>query len=251
MIDNNSTDGSAEIVKQYPEIKLFSESKEGSYAARNRGIIESKGKIIAFTDADCLAQDDWLQNILTAMQLPDVNIIQGNIRFINGSLALSMLESYQAEKADFIFSGNKKETYYGSANNMAVRKESFDQLGLFSEIKRGADVIFVHRVIDKYSIEAVRYSCDVRVVHLEIENLRQYYLKNYLYGKSCGNYSKIAPSKPLNNEERLKIFKNTISRKRYPITRSALLFILLCLGGVFYEVGRIRENKRKITRAPA
>ena len=41
MIDNNSKDGSPEIIKRYPGIKYQKRDKQGSYAARNRGILQA------------------------------------------------------------------------------------------------------------------------------------------------------------------------------------------------------------------
>jgi glycosyltransferase involved in cell wall biosynthesis len=43
-----------------PRCKLFHEPRPGSYAARNRGIAESFGDIIAFTDSDCVPQRSWI-----------------------------------------------------------------------------------------------------------------------------------------------------------------------------------------------
>ncbi|GAB2633357.1 hypothetical protein GCM10026987_33940 [Belliella aquatica] len=46
---------------QYPySLKESHEPIPGSYAARNKGIQESEGKILAFTDSDCLPNNDWL-----------------------------------------------------------------------------------------------------------------------------------------------------------------------------------------------
>ena len=50
VVDNNSTDRSREIVERFPEVKLLSEKQQGDFAARNRGLSEAKGEIIAFTD---------------------------------------------------------------------------------------------------------------------------------------------------------------------------------------------------------
>lgn len=52
-IDNNSTDGSDQVVAAFPAVRLLREAKQGSYAARNRGLAEARGEILVFTDPDC------------------------------------------------------------------------------------------------------------------------------------------------------------------------------------------------------
>ena len=57
VIDNGSTDGTSNFLKQkYPYIKIIYESKKGVSSARNRGIIEAKSFWIAFLGSD----DEWL-----------------------------------------------------------------------------------------------------------------------------------------------------------------------------------------------
>jgi glycosyltransferase involved in cell wall biosynthesis len=53
LIDNGSTDRSAEIVQAEP--------RRAPSIARNRGILAARGEYLAFLDADCLAEPDWLE----------------------------------------------------------------------------------------------------------------------------------------------------------------------------------------------
>ena len=56
VIDNGSTDQTYQMVSSlFPDINYFTEKKRGVSAARNKGIIESKSKWIAFLDSD----DTW------------------------------------------------------------------------------------------------------------------------------------------------------------------------------------------------
>ncbi len=63
VIDNGSDDleNIKQIVNQYTQTTFTSESKPGSYAARNQGLSIVKGEIIAFTDADCIPNNNWLE----------------------------------------------------------------------------------------------------------------------------------------------------------------------------------------------
>jgi len=66
VIDDGSTDGTGEILKQFlPKIRLHTHGKnEGLSSARNRGIQLSQGRFIAMLDSDCVAAPDWLEKII-------------------------------------------------------------------------------------------------------------------------------------------------------------------------------------------
>lgn len=238
MVDNNSTDRTAEIVGRYPQIRLLSEAKAGSYAARNRGVAESRGTIIAFTDSDCSPNEDWLQGIRDAMSDPAVRLVQGPLRFAYESLGLSILSDHEAEKAAYTFSARTKEIYYGYTGNMALRRDIFGTIGPFVERQRGADVIFVHRVLAAYSCDAVRYSPNLCVRHLEVTSIWKWFQKIHTYGRSFRGYSRLVPSRQLSASERVQVLKATISRGRYSAAKSLLCILLLSISLLYYELGR-------------
>ncbi len=72
LVDNNSTDSSAEICKSYcnkdSRVRLLHESKKGVSAARNCGILNAKGEFIVFVDSDDYIRNDYLEVFLKASQ---------------------------------------------------------------------------------------------------------------------------------------------------------------------------------------
>ncbi len=61
LVDDGSTDTTQEIAALFPTVRnLRHERNQGLSAARNTGIYAATGEIVAFTDSDCRADEDWL-----------------------------------------------------------------------------------------------------------------------------------------------------------------------------------------------
>lgn len=82
VVDNNSIDGTNEIIKRYP-VKYVFEKKRGRATARNRGIREAKGELIAFTDADCVVDRLWLTNLIKGFTDGEIGGCGGEILSYN------------------------------------------------------------------------------------------------------------------------------------------------------------------------
>lgn len=69
VVDDNSQDGTSEIVKErYPAVHLISlQQNVGAYAARNQAILASSGQYVAFLDSDDLWEPDYLRTQLVAL----------------------------------------------------------------------------------------------------------------------------------------------------------------------------------------
>jgi len=65
LVDDGSTDGTAKIAAQFPAVRYLRHEKNlGLSAARNTGIAAASGEIVAFTDSDCRADEDWLHYLV-------------------------------------------------------------------------------------------------------------------------------------------------------------------------------------------
>ncbi|MCX6927732.1 MAG: glycosyltransferase, partial [Verrucomicrobia bacterium] len=61
LVDDGSSDATREIALAHPKVRYFRhEVNLGLSVARNTGIAAAAGEIIAFTDSDCRADEDWL-----------------------------------------------------------------------------------------------------------------------------------------------------------------------------------------------
>jgi glycosyltransferase involved in cell wall biosynthesis len=237
IVDNNSTDRSAEIVREYPRARLLREPIQGDFASRNRGLMESTGEVLAFTDADTAPDPDWLSNIAKTMADPKLGIIVGKLRFGPGR-ALAMLEAYEEEKGSYVFSTRTPEIYFGYTCNMVVRRSLFDRLGAFPEVQRNSDIVFLRRALEEYSCDVAVYGADVQVRRLEVPTVWAYFAKQRVYGRDYRRYAAVADVQPLSYRLRWEIFRRATRGRGYSALQSAMLLALLAIGALNYDVSR-------------
>lgn len=238
MVDNNSRDGTSEAVRRHTRIRLLSEKGQGAYRARNRGILAASGDLLAFTDSDCRPNRDWLAHFAEAASGAGADIVMGRREFASGSKAMSILADYENVKAEYVFSSEKKQIYYGYTNNMAVRRRLFEKLGKFVEVPRGADTVFVRKAVETRGCGIVTYSPGACVRHLEMRSVRDYYRKKRIYGSSTRRNQRLGSAQPLNSSERMHLYFRTVRTRRYSFAKALRLFALLSLGMFAYESGR-------------
>ena len=67
VVDDGSTDATAETARRHGA-RCVSQPPRGPAAARNMGARQARGRILAFTDADCRPAPDWLQAMVQALE---------------------------------------------------------------------------------------------------------------------------------------------------------------------------------------
>lgn len=168
LIDNGSQDGSRAIAEQHTDLVHLEESTPGAYAARNTGIRAARAPIIALTDADCVAAPNWLRTIQERMQDPEVGALVGRCHYPkSASRWLHLLGAYENAKAEYALERLSPAHHFAYANNMAVRRSVFDELGPFLEWKRAGDSELVHRMAADRPELRLEYVPQMEVTHLE------------------------------------------------------------------------------------
>lgn len=249
-VDNNSTDGSLEILSKFDGIRVLRESKQGSYAARNRAVRESRGEFLAFTDSDCMPLPNWLKSIEGALKDPARQIVMGPRLSESTRRSVRLLAAYESKKDELVFQSSSPDVYYGFTNNMGVRKSAFDRCGPFEERPRGADTIFVRRVVNTYGCAAVCYDKQMQVRHGELDSIKSYYNKMYTYGKSRQLYQHIMKTRPLTTQERINALRACVREGKYTWSESVFFGSLLVGGVLAWNLGafaghRIAKRERK------
>lgn len=77
LVDDGSTDATAEIVQPYPVIYHY-QKNTGPAAARNQGVELAKGEIVLFTDSDCVPDHCWIQEMASPfIKNPKISGVKG------------------------------------------------------------------------------------------------------------------------------------------------------------------------------
>jgi glycosyltransferase involved in cell wall biosynthesis len=78
VVDNNCTDETAKIARQFSFVTVIHEKEQGLIPARNAGFAAAKGTILARIDADSRVHEDWIETILyTFMTYPRAQAVSG------------------------------------------------------------------------------------------------------------------------------------------------------------------------------
>jgi glycosyltransferase involved in cell wall biosynthesis len=139
VVDNNSTDKTAEIAKSFGAKVVFEKNK-GVGFARQTGFLAAQGEIIATTDADTILPKNWLSEIVKRFQEDEnLSAFGGLWNLYSGTLFAKFAVKhfiFLVWKLDKFFSGG----WSLPGCNMAVKKADFLKVGGFNvNIKLGED----------------------------------------------------------------------------------------------------------------
>lgn len=141
LVDNNSTDRSAEVIGRCPEaVGLSFERWQSSYAARNVGIEHATGDVLAFIDADCRADAGWLNAGIRGLIEGGFDRVAGRVEFVL-SAHPNIYEIFDSasnfRQGDFVARG------WSGAGNLFVRREVIAEVGPFdAQMISGGDCEF-------------------------------------------------------------------------------------------------------------
>src|SRR4029077_1201834 len=80
LVVNNGEPGAIDSLRAgFPGVRWLHESRAGSYAARNLGLRNAAGQVMAFTDSDCVPDPAWLEEGAKALVQSDATIVGGKI----------------------------------------------------------------------------------------------------------------------------------------------------------------------------
>lgn len=138
IIDNGSTDGTKEYLKNVPARVITNSENRGVYVAWNQGIAASKGEYICIMNNDILVTPGWAPALLRFSQKEPRRVIGPAMR--EGALDYPLIEFAKTFTAACRNASRRFELCNFSL--VLFRRSFFDEVGIFDEqffITRGDD----------------------------------------------------------------------------------------------------------------
>ncbi len=165
-VDNGSHDAGPGLVADalaagLPGRLLSRDDVASSYAARNAGVAQARGDVLAFTDADCRPTPSWLAAIVAFYDGDHADTV------VAGAVDLVLVDDTSVwelfDHAVHLDNESMAVSHRVATADMAVRREVFDRVGPFRELTSGADHEWSRRA--SAAGVPIRFVPSVRVHH--------------------------------------------------------------------------------------
>lgn len=160
VVDDHSTDKTAEIIRQYPEARLLQLKDDGLNSYKKKavetGISAASGDLIVTTDADCIPPSLWLETVVNCKVKTNAVCIVAPVVFQKTENFI--LSTFQ--ELDFLVlqgitgaSVHKKIHSMCNGANFAYERKIFYEVNGFEgidHIASGDDMLLLHKIWKKY-----------------------------------------------------------------------------------------------------
>lgn len=147
VVDDGSDDETAAVAGRFAGVQCLQLAHQGLSAARNAGAAAASGEILAYLDADCMADPDWLAALVERFQAGDFAAVGGpNIPPPAQSWLQAAVAAAPGGPTHVLFNDTEAEHIPGC--NMAVTRDAFQTIGGFDPqfLTAGDDVDFCWRL---------------------------------------------------------------------------------------------------------
>ena len=252
VIDDYSTDSTPEIALKYRVQLIKNSGKKGPAVSRNLGIRNSRGKILAFIDADCIAQKDWIENILKEFSLLQTSVIMGKVEIPRSTFLGDVISALGFPAGGHVGFENmwhvdkEGKTDHISSCNFAMTQDTVIKVGFFDETfpYPGCEDV-------DYSIRCVKngipiyYKERVKITHPPRKGIRKFIKWHLLRGRS--NYHLKRKIKKVGNLIALRAWSSKNICKKYIFDiKLPFIIIFLLLSFILQQIGYLLEKFKRV-----
>jgi glycosyltransferase involved in cell wall biosynthesis len=195
IVDDGSTDTTRDIIKGFSGVTLITTGGVGPSKARNLGIEKATGEYIAFTDADCVVEKNWLSELLNGFTLTPIPYSLSSVVAVGGDQKSPDDDSAFGKTvhgflkaigfvADYVKSGGGMpvETKHNPSCNVMYKTEVLKQSGGFLEnLWPGEDLELDYRLKKKGC--TFLYNPGAVVYHYRTSDMKGFKRMMFSYGR--------------------------------------------------------------------
>jgi glycosyltransferase involved in cell wall biosynthesis len=249
---DSSEDYTKDIIRRkFPKVHLIPlNDKTFPGPARNIGVQNSSGQILAFIDSDCIASREWTSKILMSHkhghQVVGGGIEAGNFNSLTG------FAGHLLEFREFVPSTAERYVTHIPSCNISYRRDIFMQFGGFPNSYYPQEDLLFNYLLSKNGIK-IWFDPSILIYHFTREGLRNYLSHQHRLGRvtRCVLKRLELPGSFIGKNSILawifspllgmmKLFRTTwffSSHYKVSVFRYPQIFLLLCLGSVWWARG--------------
>jgi len=127
VVDGGSTDGTMQMFhNDFPDVRFIVEKRRGRSVARNIGWKYAKGQIVAYTDDDCVVDENWLKILVSGFDSKEIGAVGGPLFLLHQS-KLIRNRFKGTPMGDFYLGDKKLSAKELITANLAVRRDVFEK----------------------------------------------------------------------------------------------------------------------------
>lgn len=186
IVDNNSTDKTKEIIKEFQKnekgknkkIRYLFEPIRGRGAARYKGEINAKGEIILTTDSDCIVPKNWIKEMIKSIKGYDA--VQG---FEESASNDFWSECWQIDSERKYERENMKNPIGKiDTKNFAIKKNVLKKIGYTSRKYFSGNDTYLSIKLAENNYK-VKFAKNIRVKHFHADSLKEIFKKQVYRAK--------------------------------------------------------------------
>ncbi len=182
VVDGYSTDETVKIARKFP-VKIFYENYHNRAGGCQIGVENAQGKYVAFTDADCIPDENWLVNLIKKFE-DGIAGVGGRYEDVGSglwthSVNLTLKTFFSGAKSRLNKKKFMKSLSVCGANGMCRRKD-IQKVGGFNVNLSGAEDLELSNRLGQ--VGKLLYAPDVFVLHNHNRGLKSFIKQTYRYG---------------------------------------------------------------------
>jgi glycosyltransferase involved in cell wall biosynthesis len=166
-------------LEEHPRLEVLNHvPRLGAAAARNRAAARARGRLIAFTDADVVADPGWLSRLVSAA---DRNpCVAGSV--LNGTPESAVgTAEYLLEFVDLHPARNPDAVHFGATCNLILERVLWEEAGSFPEDLEGGEDTLLTTDLRRRGLFA--FAPEAAVTHLNRTRLIDFLRHQFRFGR--------------------------------------------------------------------